>query len=127
MAEQETFRWVVDPGLAFPQLFNAYAQTIFQSGRLVASQRARDMEEWAKANAPWTDRTGTARRTLHSEVADAGSILAQITLAHGVDYGVWLEIAHGGQYAIIAPTIDFWGPVFMQDIQRIVNLGLASR
>jgi hypothetical protein len=27
-------------------------------------------------------------------------------LSHGVEYGVWLETAHGGNYAIIQPTFD---------------------
>lgn len=126
MAEP-VFRWIVDPSVAYPELCRKYAQVVFQSGSRVAAQRARDMEAWAKANAPWTDRTGAARATLHASVEESGFAIGQIVLAHGVDYGVWLEIAHGGQYAIIAPAIDMWGPIFMQDIQRIVNLGLAAR
>lgn len=121
------FKWEVEPGLAIDELRNRYSKTVFLSGNRVAKQRAKDMEEWAKEHAPWTDRTGEARRTLAATVAESPGVIGEITIAHGVPYGVWLEIANGGRYAIITHTIDYWGPIFMRDIQGIVNLGLAAK
>src|SRR5436190_3258376 len=106
------FQWQVPPETVFPQMAQQYTQAIFQSGRRIAYDRAEDMENWAKENAPWTDRTGDARERLHATVEETGPI-GTIVLAHGVDYGLWLEIANGGRYAIIAPAIDAWGPVIM--------------
>lgn len=121
------FKWEVDPKVAFEDLAQNYAQTIFTTGRIVAQQRAGDMVEWCQENAVWTDRTGDARRTLHADVADSPGVATTITLAHGVPYGIWLEIANQGRFAIIAPAIDHWAPIIMQDIQRLINLGLVTR
>lgn len=123
------FKWIVPPDLAFEDLVENYTNTIFLSGRRVAQERAAEGEAWMKANAPWTDRTGAARAGLHVDVLESPGVLAELVFSHGEDvpYAVWLEIANAGQYAIIAPAIDHFGPLFMRDVQRIVNLGLAAR
>jgi hypothetical protein len=89
------FKWDVAPTDVFPQMAQKYTQAIFQSGRRVAYEQAEDMENYAKANAPWTDRTGDARERLHATVEETGPI-GTIVLAHGVDYGIWLEVRFGG-------------------------------
>lgn len=129
MAQQSGFKWDVPPDLAFPQLVERYTNTIFLSGRRVAEQRAEEAEQWMQDNAPWEDRTGDASAGLYVDVRESPGVLAELVFAHGEDvpYAVWLELAHGGTYAIIAPAIDYWGPRLMQDIQRIVNLGLAAK
>ena len=48
----------------------------------------------------------------------------RITLAHGVDYGIWLELAHEKKYAIIPETIRVVGdgeilPGFERLIERL--------
>ena len=63
------------------------------------------MEGYAKSHAPWTDRTGHARQSLHGGV-DIQDDQQVLYLSHGVEYGIWLEIAHGGNYAIVGPTVD---------------------
>lgn len=65
---------------------------------------ARLVEQDAKQNAPWTDITGQAREGLIAEVyTDSGEVV--LTLAHQVEYGVWLETIQNGKYAIIIPTL----------------------
>lgn len=120
------FKWIVAPNQTIPQMADAYARTIFQSGRRIAYEQAEAMEQYAKANAPWTDRTGDARERLHATVEETGPI-GTIVLSHGVPYGLWLEIANGGRYAIIAPTIDVFGPRVMRSLQNMINLGHAAR
>ena len=104
------FKWDVAPGQTIPQMTEAYARAIFQSGRHIAYEQAEAMEQYAKANAPWTDRTTDAREYLHATVEETGPI-GTIVLAHGVDYGLWLEISNGGKYSIIPETIDVYGPI----------------
>jgi len=67
----------------------------------MAGQAERDM----KRLAPWQDRTGNARNGLHAGVM-VGKDKFIFFLSHGVDYGVYLELAHGGNYAIVRPTAD---------------------
>lgn len=66
---------------------------------------AGQLEGYAKEHAPWTDRTGHARQSLHAGVEEQGDELI-LYLSHGVEYGIWLEVAHGGNYAIVRPTVD---------------------
>lgn len=123
------FKWDVPPTEVFPAGYRNYTQALFVTGRRVAEARAEEAEQWMKQNAPWQDRTGAARAGLHVDVNQAPAVLAELTFAHGedVEYAVWLEIANGGRFAIIAPAVDYWGPRLMQDVQRIVNLGLAAK
>ena len=115
------FRWIVAPSAVFPQMATNYTQAIFQTARRLADQNAREMEEWAKANAPWTDRTGAARAGLHATVEGTN-----ITLSHGVPHGLWLEIANGGRFAIIAQAIDVFGAKYMDELQRAVASGALT-
>lgn len=120
------FKWIVAPTDVFPQMASKYTQAIFQSGRRIAHEQAAEMEAYAKSNAPWQDRTGAARSSLSATVEETGPI-GTIVLSHGVPYGIWLEVANGGRFAIIAPTIDVFGPRVMRSLQNMINLGHASR
>lgn len=115
-----------DPDQAFTELWNAYSNTLFTSGRLVMRRKGRDMELWARYKAPWKDQTKRARRLLHVEYEDQGTLIGIVTLTHGIWYGVWLEVAYGGKWGIIPKTIDYWGPLFMRDMQSMMNLGLIA-
>lgn len=120
------FKWEVAPTDVFPQMAEKYTRAIFQSGRVIAYDQAEAMEAYAKANAPWQDRTGDAREYLHATVEETGPI-GTIVLSHGVPYGIWLEIANGGRYSIVPQTIDLFGPRVMRSLQNMINLGLVSR
>lgn len=91
--------------------------------RAFAETGALKMQNEAKINAKWTDRTGRARASLNSGVERRESGYA-IRLAHGVDYGVWLELAHEKRFAIIDDTIRFVGsfeimPAFEKLLERL--------
>jgi len=116
------FKWDVPPEAVFPQMAQQYTQAIFQAGGRLAQQNAAEMEAWAKQNAPWQDRTGAARAGLSARVEGDGGI-GTIVLSHGVDYGIWLEIANGGRYAIIAQAIDVFGAKLMDDLQSMLAGG----
>jgi hypothetical protein len=120
------FVWDVPPDQAIPQMMERYTRAVFQSGRHIAYEYAEEMETYAKSHAPWTDRTGDARERLHATVEETGPI-GTIVLAHGVEYGLWLEVANGGRFSIIPETIDVHGPRLMQTLQRMMNLGLLTR
>ena len=69
-----------------------------------AQSGAQKMEQYAKKNRKWTDRTGRARQSLNGSAfrIDNGY---RIQIAHGVYYGVYLEYAHERKYAILERTI----------------------
>lgn len=76
-------------------------RAVLAVGDLIAAR----LQSYAQANAPWTDRTGNARQAL-TGVAQAAGDLVIVYLYHGMSYGKWLEIARGGPYRIIMPTIQ---------------------
>jgi hypothetical protein len=124
-----SFKWDVPPNQAFPQLMEAYTNTIFLAGRRVAHQTAVDATAWMKEEAPWQDQTGAARAGLHVDELESPGVLTELVFSHdtSLPYVVWLEIAHAGRFAIIAPAIDFWGPKLMMQVRRIMNLQLATK
>lgn len=75
---------------------------------MFAKQGAQKMENSAKKNAKWQDRTGSARQRLNGYTQRISNG-QRIVLAHGVDYGVWLELAHEKKYSIIPSTISTVG------------------
>lgn len=52
------------------------------------------LEEYAKENASWNDRTGHARQDIHSGVEDHGDEML-LYLAHGMEHGLYLELGTG--------------------------------
>jgi hypothetical protein len=74
---------------------------------------AKEVEEYAKNNAPWENRTGDAREGL-TALGDQRLTSYTITLFHTVDYGIWLEVRWDGKYAIIMPTMIHMGHELME-------------
>ena len=73
--------------------------------------------------AKWTDRSGAARQRFKSGVERRESGY-WIRLSYGVDYGIWLELAHEKKYAILPDTIRAVGqeeimPAFERFIERL--------
>lgn len=88
---------------------------------MFASTNARTLEYKMKANRPWTDRTNMAKVTLRAVVSQPDKNTIRITLAHGVSYGIWLELANEKNYAIVAPTIKEEGPRVIEDLNGILS------
>ena len=74
----------------------------------------------ARANAPWSDRSGAARDGLETEVSEEGGEVV-ITLMHTVEYGYWLETIQSGRFAIIMPTLE----KYAGEVQKAVAEGLS--
>lgn len=72
---------------------------------LYAQTSSKKLEGYMKTNAPWQNRTSNARQTLSGTVSKIPAGY-RITLSHGVDYGIFLELANEKKYAIVAPTVN---------------------
>lgn len=122
MAQGVTFSWdpTKNPDTISKKLLGM--ETKLAAAILMYCQtKAMTLESTMKLNRPWTDRTGMAKATLNTSVSQPDESTVRITLAHGVDYGIWLELAHDKNYAIIAPTIDAEGPKVIEDLQGILD------
>ena len=85
--------------------------------KIYCDTAAKTMETYAKQNRPWTDRTGAARQRLVGSHETLNEHTERITIAHGVDYGLWLELAKEKKYAILEPTIRLEGPKVIQGLK----------
>lgn len=79
------------------------------------------VESAAKDGAPWTDQTGNARNTLTARPFHETLKKHGIVLAHGMPYGIWLEVRFGGRYAIILPTIKQQGIEVMATLRQVFS------
>lgn len=81
---------------------------------------ADEVEAYMKEEAPWEDRTGDARDGLSATRYQNGDVQG-LLLAHGVEYGVFLEFKFGGRDAIIIPTLEIMGPEMMNRTRGLLN------
>lgn len=93
---------------------NALADRVEHKGEILLRAAAVRTVNEAKQRAPWRDRTGNARRSIHEEFTkDAGGMTESIGI--GVFYGVYLELSHGGKYRVIDPVVFGYGKKELQD------------
>lgn len=104
----------------FTANFGRYGERLIDALARTANGLAQQFQEEAKANAPWNDITGAARRGLVGHVQVNGYIVT-IVLSHTVEYGIWLEIRWEGKYAIIMPTLEANFSHVMTTIQGLVQ------
>lgn len=109
----------IDPPANMARALDQYGVKVFDAILATADFIATKMQDYARQNARWQDRTGNARSGLFAvavkkERGGGGRFLAaaertvEIYLSHGstIEYGKWLELAHGGRYAIIWKAIE---------------------
>lgn len=97
-----TVKWVTPPSVIHVNLTALEAGFRGKVNRLMRGTAVR-WQSLAQATRPWTDQSGAARAELKGEatVTDMGG---EITLSHGVHYGIYLELANRRRYAVIKPT-----------------------
>lgn len=73
---------------------------------------------YAKTHAPWTDRTGDARRSIDTiDLSDRNTI--RFYLFIGVWYGQFLELANDGKYRILRPTATIYEQKILEDLKNL--------
>lgn len=87
---------------------------------MYAETAASDLEAYMKSHRVWTDRTGMAKARLSGSAHEVAEGI-RIALAHGVEYGIWLELANEKQYAIIGPTIESQSGKVLKGFNRLMD------
>lgn len=100
----------------------AFIQTRFQTSILILCEvAAAKMEEYAKDEAIWIDRTSNARQKLTGQAYYVTMDQVQIAVSHQMDYGIWLELAHGRDYAILETAIEENIDELLNSIKRLIG------
>ena len=125
------FKWVVSPDVIAKGL-DDYGNQVMVALQAVANYWGQGVQDQARQDAPWEDRTANARgglffavdgfgmQTITGDVTpearslmkddvsvesgDANTLI--ITLGHTVFYGKFLELSNGGKYAVVMSTIE---------------------
>ncbi len=137
------FEWVVSPKVIADGL-DDYGEKVLVALQAVANYWGQSIQDEARENANWEDRTGNARSGLFfavdgfgltpltgevtpeakSEMSDVAVESGSqdtliIMLAHTVFYGKFLELTNGGRYAIIMSTIEANLPKLERMVQDV--------
>jgi hypothetical protein len=137
------FQWVVSPEV-IAKGFDDYGERAMVALQAVANYWGQGVQDEARENAVWEDRTSNARGGLFFAVDgfDLGTITGEvtpeaksemsdvaiesgdantliITLAHTVFYGKYLELSNGGRYAIIMSTLESNVPKLERMVQEV--------
>lgn len=99
---------------------NTYVNRTVKELESVSSDYANAMQAYSKANRPWTDRTGNARRGLFGYVLSEPTRI-RTRIAHQVHYGVYLELGFQGRFAILQPTVAHYIADYYKDVERVVR------
>ncbi len=125
------FHWVIPPSQQLIPNLQEYGRKALVAIQAAASYWGQSIQDKARQEAPWEDRTGNARGGLFFAVdgfglapltgevmpeakSDMSDVAVEsgsentliITLGHTVFYGKYLELSNGGRYAIIMSTIE---------------------
>ena len=114
-------RWTTPPS-ELAAAVERYGDRVLQAVAAVAQYVATQMQNQAQADAPWTDRTGNARTGIFgTSEADFAAHVVTIYLSHGatIDYGIWLELANSGSYAVIMRTMEAHYETLMQLLREV--------
>lgn len=114
------FVWITPPSVIARNI-ELYGERVLTAVKAIADYIALKMQDEARVNAPWTDRTGNARSGLFAVAESVSREIVEIYLSHGhtIEYGKWLELANGGRYAIVMPTLEANLPVIEQMLDEL--------
>jgi hypothetical protein len=116
-----SIRWIRPPS-ELARAVEQYGDRALVAVAAVADRIAKEMQNDARGSAPWMDRSSNARGGLFATVeTDFAAQMVTIFLSHGadIDYGVYLELANGGRYQVIMPTIERHLPELMADLRQV--------
>jgi hypothetical protein len=116
---RRNFRWDRPPSQAWDG--RLYMRTLFNAVVSLMWYWAPIIEADGKRNARWTDRTGNARQTLAAFVYEPQPWVAALVFRQWMSYGKWLELAHGGRYAIILQTLEQYYAQVWSSVRDVVE------
>ena len=103
------------------QSFDEFTARVLAGVLMYADTEAKRLQNEMKSNAKWTDRTRHARQRLTGRSYYKFPNTVVIELSQGVDYGIFLELAHEKKFAIIQPTIQANQYTVLQNFQYLLD------
>lgn len=95
-----------------------YALCLGFAGYALAKFREEQPAIFAASGEYWTNQTTVAAQMVFSDAFSEGDAVGWF-LAHGVEYGVYLELANDRQNEALRPIVEEFFPKFMQQVRAI--------
>jgi hypothetical protein len=105
--------------IVFKNLEKAAIKTIANAVK-ATEYTAAEMEIYAHQTAPWTDRTGLARKRLYAQMDNTFPDLS-IVIGHRMEYGIYLELSNLGKYRVIVPTVNKYRSIWKNRLGSILE------
>jgi len=87
----------------------------------LARVTAANMQNYARTNRRWQDRTGNARAGLNGGSFWQNPFILMIFIAHSMSYGVPLEFIKDRKYMILEEARDKFKDSFLAGVKRIME------
>jgi hypothetical protein len=101
--------------------FNRYQEQIKEAAYFAMLLTGEELTTQMKAEAPWTDRTGDARRLIHSEPSKE-TLMVKTSIGIGTDYGKYLEVCHEERFAVVWPVFMADRVLILESLAKNLNL-----
>ena len=83
------------------------------------------LEAYAKANHPWTPQTGATDASTRGYVSEVTPRYVTVALTAGMDYNVFLELAHDGKWAWLYPAVEANADQIVGVVEKRMRIGAA--
>jgi hypothetical protein len=108
------------------EIYDRKTAAIYALCEEYAARALADFRSNQDANYYWTNQTYTAEREMFAEAfREVGDQTVGWFMAHGAEYGVYLELANDRKYAAIWPTVLKYSYLFKKDLEELWG-GLAA-
>lgn len=108
--------------LKFAAVMRNIERGVYDRAQAAMRLGADQMKLYAQLTAPWTDRTGNARRTL-TGVSGMNGQKCEAVIAGQMPYSPNLELSYGGRYSVLYPTALFFAGAVFEDVGERVKKG----
>lgn len=88
--------------------------------RMYATEGSKKLENYAKTHKRWINRTGHAVQRLKGYIEE-GINNIKVCIAHGVDYGIFLELRYERKYAILEESVRVNAKEVLQGFKGLIE------
>ncbi|PRR77691.1 hypothetical protein CLLI_22550 [Clostridium liquoris] len=85
-----------------------------------ADTAGKKLEKHAKDNAPWTDRSGLARKTIEGGKQWEGD-KCNVYVAGNMPYSPFLELCNDKRYTALKPAVDQLSPEILRGMNNLLG------
>ncbi len=90
-------------------------------GKVTASNMVNYARKRVVNDHVWIPRTGAAHGGLHGDTFWQNPFVLLVYIAHAVEYGIYLELAHDRKHAILEEARNKYSNKFLENAKRIMN------